>query len=144
MNIIESQKMDLRDICNVYQVSSELLNDPDNKTNSNKVESRKALYYEAVIPDLDALRDDLNRWLTPSYNTDGVEYYIDYDLSAIPALQEDMKKVVEQMGAAWWTTGNEKRRVMGYDTDPEMDKFFIPSGLVPLDTDVNFDITNEL
>jgi HK97 family phage portal protein len=140
MNIIESQKMDLRDICNVYQVSSELLNDPDNKTNSNKVESRKALYYEAVIPDLDALRDDLNRWLTPSYNTDGVEYYIDYDLSAIPALQEDMKKVVEQMGAAWWTTGNEKRRVMGYDTDPEMERYFIPSNLLPLDTDpINFD-----
>jgi HK97 family phage portal protein len=141
MNIIESQKMDLRDICNVYQVSSELLNDPDNKTNSNKKESRQALYYEAVIPDLDSLRDDLNRWLTPTYNkSDGVEYYIDYDISAIPALQEDMKKVVEQMGAAWWTTGNEKRRVMGYDDETAMAGFFVPSNMVPFDGNpVSFD-----
>src|SRR5699024_653100 len=48
LNIIESMKMSLRDLCNVYGISSELLNDPDNKTNSNKKESRRALYYERV------------------------------------------------------------------------------------------------
>jgi HK97 family phage portal protein len=136
LNIIESQKMDLRDICNVYGISSELLNDPDNKTNSNKAESRKALYYERIIPELDSFRDELNRWIVPAY---GANYYIDYDLSAIPALQDDMEKVTTQLSNAWWITGNEKRAVQGYDHDPLLDRYFIPSNLIPLDSDMFID-----
>jgi HK97 family phage portal protein len=136
LNIIESQKMDLRDICNVYGISSELLNDPDNKTNSNKAESRKALYYERIIPELDSFRDELNRWIVPAY---GANYYIDYDLSSIPALQDDMEKVTTQLSNAWWITGNEKRAVQGYDHDPLLDRYFIPSNLIPLDSDMFID-----
>jgi HK97 family phage portal protein len=136
LNIIESQKMDLRDICNVYGISSELLNDPDNKTNSNKEESRKALYYERIIPELDSFRDELNRWLVPTY---GGNFYIDYDLSAIPALQDDMEKVVNQLDKTWWITGNERRAVQGYDADPMLDRYFIPSNLIPLDSDMFVD-----
>jgi HK97 family phage portal protein len=144
LNIIESQKMDLRDICNVYGVSSELFNDPDNKTNANKEQSRKALYYERVIPELDLLRDELNRWLLPAYNRDGEQYHIDYDLSAIPALQDDMEKQMAVLKESWWLTGNEKRTAQGYDTDPLMDGYFVPSGLVPWTGEVDLDALKRL
>jgi HK97 family phage portal protein len=140
LNILESQKMDLRDICNVYGVSSELLNDPDNKTNSNKKESRSALYYERVIPELDTIRDELNRWLVAPYSKmDGKQYHIDYDLSAIPALQEDMEKVTKQLLDAWWLTPNEKRTAQGYDTLDTFDVPFIPSNLIPYDGAVDLE-----
>jgi HK97 family phage portal protein len=140
LNILESQKMDLRDICNVYGVSSELLNDPDNKTNSNKKESRSALYYERVIPELDSIRDELNRWLVAPYSKqDGKQYHIDYDLSAIPALQEDMEKVTKQLLDAWWITPNEKRTAQGYDTLDTFDVPFIPANLIPYDGPVDLE-----
>lgn len=137
LNIIESQKMDLRDICNVYGISSELLNDPDNKTNSNKLQSRMALYYETVIPELDLIRDELNRWLVPNYQTDGKKYHLDYDISAIPALQADIEKQTAQLANAWWITGNEKRMLQGFGTRDELDTLFIPSNLIPWEGSVD-------
>lgn len=133
MNIIESQKFSLRDLCNIYQINSALLNDPDNKVYNNVKEARQALYYEKVLPELDTLRDELNRWLTARYNEKtGGQFYIDYDLESVPALQADMKLVMEQVRDAWWITGNEKREAMGYDHDPVMEQFFVPAGLLPL------------
>jgi len=133
MNILESQKYSLRDLCNIYQINSALLNDPDNKVYNNVKEARKALYYEKVLPELDTFRDELNRWLTARYNEKtGGNFYIDYDLESVPALQADMKLVMEQVKDAWWITGNEKREAMGYDHDPVMDQFFVPAGLLPL------------
>lgn len=132
LNILESQKYSLRDLCNVYQVNSALLNDPENKTYNNMQEARKALYMEKVLPELDALRDELNRWLVERHNrVTGKRYYLDYDLESIPALQTDVKLVMEQVRDAWWLTGNERREAMGYDTAPEMETFFVPSSLVP-------------
>lgn len=139
LNIIESQKMDLRDICNVYGVSSELFNDPDNKTNANKAESRKALYYERVIPEIDSIRDELNRWLVAPYNRDGKIYHIDYDITSIPALQEDMEKLANNLDRSWWLTGNEKRVAQGYDTRPEMEGFFLPTAVTPYTGELDID-----
>lgn len=140
LNIIESMKMSLRDLCNVYGISSELLNDPDNKTNSNKKESRKALYYETVIPEIDAIRDELNRWLAPDHSRrDGIEYFIDYDISAIPALAEDMAKKTEWLQQAWPITGNEFREAIGYEAldMPIMDVPMVDIGKRPVDQEMN-------
>ena len=135
LNIIESQKMSLRDICNIYGINSALLNDPDNKVYNNVQEARRALYMDKVIPELDTFRDELNRWLTASFNEKtGKKYYIDYDLESIPAIQKDMKLILEQVKDAWWITGSEKRIAMGYDDDPAMAQYFIPAGLIPFGT----------
>ena len=132
LNIIESQKFSLRDLCNIYNVNSALLNDPDNKVYNNVKEARRALYMEKVLPELDSMRDELNRWLVERYNTKtGKRYHIDYDLESIPALQADMKLVMEQVKDAWWLTGNERRVAMGYDSAPEMEQFFLPVSLIP-------------
>ena len=133
LNIIESQKMSLRDLCNIYQVNSSLLNDPDNKTYQNVREARKALYMEKIFPELDSIRDELNRWLVERYNNvKGTKYYIDYDINSVPAIQEDMKLIVDRLWNAWWLTGNEKRNAMGFETDEAMDRFFIPTGMMPM------------
>ena len=141
LNIIESQKMSLRDLCNIYGISSELLNDPDNKTNANKKESRRALYYETVLPMLDHLKYELNRWLVPAYSQrDGVDYYIDYDTSAIPALAEDMDKVAERLSRIDELTFNEKREALGYGRldEPMYDKPWVDMRKMPVEEGEKF------
>ena len=99
-------------------------------------EAKKALYQNAVIPELNKIRDELNRWLAPKY---GDKIYIDFDYSSIPELQEEMEKVVGQMNQAWWITPNEKRAAMSYGMDDDNDKlndYYVPANLLPIDGDI--------
>lgn len=130
----DAAKMDLRDICNVYGVQSQLLNDPENKTYANLAEARKSLIINRALPELYSLRDELNRTLVPQWS-EGKNLYLDVDIQAIPELQEDMQLLVAQLSQMYWLTGNEKRIATNYEPDlvnPEMNGYFIPTGLMPL------------
>ena len=96
-------------------------------------EAKKSLYVNAVIPELNKIKDELNRWLTPAF---GEKLFIDFDYTNIPELQEEMDKVVGQMSQAWWLTPNEKRAAMSYGdvaVTPELNVYYIPSTFLPLD-----------
>jgi phage portal protein BeeE len=96
-------------------------------------EAKKALYQNAVIPELIKIRDELNRWLAPKFGK-GDEYFIDFDFTAISEMQEEVDKLVTQLSSAWWVTPNEKRDAMNYAMDTEnpfMDDYFIPANLMP-------------
>lgn len=130
----DAAKMDLRDICNVYGIQSQLLNDPENKTYANLAEARKSLIINRALPELYSLRDELNRTLVPQWS-EGKNLYLDIDIQAIPELQEDMQLLVAQLSQMYWLTGNEKRIATNYEPDlvnPEMNGYFIPTGLIPL------------
>jgi len=132
VSLIEQYNASIKDICNIYNVPVQLLNNTDASTYNNMKEAKKALYQNCVIPELVKLRDELNRWLVPMY---GDNLYLDFDFTAIPELQEENDKVVQQLSAAWWITPNEKRAVMNYGKDedtPAMDDYYIPSNLLPV------------
>ena len=103
--------------------------------------SRRALYYETVLPLLDHLKYELNRWLVPAYSQrDGVDYYIDYDTSAIPALAEDMDKVAERLSRIDELTFNEKREALGYGRldEPMYDKPWVDMRKMPVEEGEKF------
>lgn len=130
--IIESDKMDLRAICNLYHVPSELFNDAGNKTYSNTKEAGSAVYTNAVIPALTQFRDAFNLYIKNRYEG---RLFIDFDLSAISELQEDMSMQSNALAPAWWLTLNEKREVMGFPIDevnPLANEYFIPTGQTPM------------
>ena len=106
-------------------------------------EAKKALYQNAVIPELLKIKDELNRWLAPKY---GDKLCIEFDFSVIPELQEETDKVVEQLSKAWWITPNEKRAAMNYGKDEEttqLDDYYIPANLIPVQSnDVEMPIEN--
>ena len=52
-------------------------------------EAKKALYQNAVIPQLIKVREELNRWLTPKF---GDKLYIDFDFSVIPKIMNIITK----------------------------------------------------
>jgi HK97 family phage portal protein len=135
LEIIESKKMSMRDLCNIYGYPSEMMNDPDNKTNSNKKESRKQLYQDCVVPKLERFYSELNRFVVPRFErVTGKKYHIDYDTSSIEALQEDISEKVEWLSKAWWIAPNRKAEEMNFEPNdnPIFDEPFIPTGLVPL------------
>lgn len=132
LSLLEQYDATIKDLCNIYSVPVQLLNNTSASTYNNQKEAKKALYQNAVIPELIKIRDEFNRWLTPQF---GENLYIDFDFTVVPELQEETEKVVQQMSQAWWLTPNEKRAATGYGLDeenPELDKYFIPANLIPL------------
>lgn len=132
LQLIENDKMDLRTLCNIFHVPSELFNDAANKTYSNTKEAGRAIYTNAIIPLLSSFRDEFNRWIGQN---SGENIYVDFDLSMIPELQEDWSSLITSLAQAWWLTPNQRLELSGWSTseDPLMDKVWIPAGLVPID-----------
>lgn len=128
-------------LCQAYGVPSGLLGIGE-ATYENQKEWKKSLYQNAIIPELNKIRDELNRWLVPTY---GENLYLDFDYSAIPELQEDIEKQTNSLAVAWWKTGNEKRIAQGYAplNDPLMDEPLLDAGKMPISDlnlgDINLD-----
>src|SRR5690606_25508741 len=87
---------------------------------------------------------EMNRWLTEPYidsegsrqpaRFDDKKYHIDYDISAIEALSDDMGKKVEWLNRATWLTYNEKREAIDYERsdNPLADELLLPAGMMPI------------
>ena len=131
LQLLESEKITLRELCNVYGVNSALFNDPDNKTYNNMKEAKKEMLTQVVLPELVAIRDAFNRF----FGKTNTNTYIDFDLTVFPELQEDMKELSSILSQSWWITPNEKRAAMRYETidDEVMNEIFIPAGYLPID-----------
>lgn len=133
ISLIEQYNASVKDLCNVYNVPVQLLNNTDSSSYNNMREAKKALYQNAVIPELLKIKDELNRWLAPKYGN----VCIEFDFTVIPELQEEADKVVDQLLKAWWLTPNEKRSVMSYGVDEEneiLNDYFIPANLIPVNS----------
>lgn len=94
LDIIQQELWDMRSLCNIYGVPSQLLNDPENKIMANATSAEKALTVRAAIPLLTAMRDNLNRKLATDWGYKGKNIIVDFDLSCYPELQEDKQTQV--------------------------------------------------
>lgn len=95
--IIESQKMDREQIANIWNVPVTMLNSMGASTYDNMTQSERSFYLNCVIPELCDLRDCLNEWLLADFNVNGKQYYLDFDIKSIPALQADLAKLSERL-----------------------------------------------
>lgn len=97
LKVIESGVLTDRQLCNAYGVSSRLFNDPANSTFNNVKEAEKALYTNAVIPDLNKILADVNnKWLKQWSLRDNKRYKWMLDTSGVEALQSDQKTEAEK------------------------------------------------
>lgn len=87
--IIEGEKHDLRSICNVYNVPSTLVNDPDAKNENNQTAAEKALTSRAAIPLLTSMCKNFNRQLETSWGYGGTGIVAMFDTTCYNELQED-------------------------------------------------------
>lgn len=95
MEMSEAGREDLRYICNIYGVPSQLLNDPENKTYNNLKEAEKALTLRCVLPHLCHHKDRFNYKAKKDWGFKQNWVY-DFDMTAFGELAADAKEV-----AAW-------------------------------------------
>ena len=137
LSLIEQYNGTVKDLCNIYNIPVQLLNNTDSSTYNNMKEAKKAMYQNAVIPELIKIRDELNRWLVPQF---GANLYLDFDFTMISEMQEEVDKLVAQLASAWWITPNEKRDAMNYGKDEVnayMNDYFIPTSLAPQNVSID-------
>ena len=129
MGVLESQKLTKQDFCALYHIPWELFAWSESKYDNLSV-SRKIALTDAVIPELEALKDALNHWLVPSYYPDG-NYVLDFDYEYYPELQDDIKDTVDWMEKANCLTTNEKRAALRYGAteDPNGDRVIVSGNM---------------
>lgn len=138
LNIIESEKWDLKALCNIYGVPSQLLNDSDSKTYNNQREGEKALTLRCAIPLLNSLTENLNRKLHSDWGYKGTNLYVDYDLSVYGELEANKAEQTAWLNTAWWISPKQKLDIMNievpdYIPTEELEKLYIPTGLQTID-----------
>jgi HK97 family phage portal protein len=138
LNIIESEKWDLKALCNIYGVPSQLLNDSDSKTYNNQREGEKALTLRCAIPLLNSLTENLNRKLHTDWGYKGTNLYVDYDLSVYGELEANKAEQTAWLNTAWWISPKQKLDIMNievpdYIPTEELEKLYIPTGLQTID-----------
>ena len=137
LQLLESYNATIKDLCNLYGVPVQLLNNTESTTYDNYRIARKVLFTNAIIPELNKIRDEFNRWLVPQY---GENLYFDFDYSAIPELMPEQKQLVDNLSKSYWLTSNEKREAAGYGVDEEndiMNEYLVPAQFMPItDLDV--------
>jgi len=134
--ILDSKMLDLRTIARLYNVPSNLLNDPEGSTFNNQREGKKALITDAVMPHVNDFADDWNEWFISGYSKrDGVDYVHLPDWKSVPVLQEDLRTKNESLQKIWQLTPNQILDLLDLPTnpDPNMDKIYIPSNFTLLD-----------
>lgn len=129
LGISTSQETTKKDICSMYQLPAEIFNwSPGSSTFNNVSEARKRALTDAVLPELEILKDALTKFIIPSFTKDK-DYVIDFDDEYYAELQDDKAEQVKWMSEAPLTP-NERREVLGYDArddDPNGNKIIIPS-----------------
>ena len=134
LNIIESEKWDMKSLCNIYGVPSQLLNDADNKTYNNQREGEKALTLRCAIPLLDAITENLNRKLHSDWGYRGTNIYVGYDIQVYQELEANKTEQVDWLDKAWWIPPAQKLEIMGikapdYVPAEELEKIYVPSNV---------------
>ena len=144
MQLIESEKWDLRRLCSVYGVQSQLLNDPDNKSYNNQAEAEKALTLRCALPELVAYRDNFNRKLHRDLGgKPGV--VIDFDMSVYSELQDNVKDVADWTSKLLAVSPNEQRELCGLESidEPSLNEVWVQeTGRQPL-TDYQMNVVDQ-
>lgn len=125
----------LRDICSVYNVPAQLINDPSSSTYNNIKEARKALITDACLPLKEKIKGLYNRFFIPRWNKElNKNLYIDFDLSDYTELTDDLDSLYNRANSSSFISINEKREMTGFERieNPILDEPFMPMGMIPL------------
>lgn len=151
MGVTELAKIDMKGLCNAYNISDRLFNNDATGSEISDLNARKGMFTDAVIPNVLRVRDSLVKGLAGDFKNgvlleedgeplripgDGKDRYIDPDISSITVLHEDIAKKVAQYANLPIMIPNMILEEMGFPTmpdDPMMDKVYIKAGYTPID-----------
>jgi len=100
-----------REICDLYAIDSSLLNDPENKTYSNKSEALRGLYTHVLLPACDQFVEAMTR----AFAAAGFPWTFHYSTGALEGLLDDKRATAAVLMQAY---------SMGLIKDTEIRAFF--------------------
>jgi HK97 family phage portal protein len=145
LQLIESEKWDKEALCSIYGVPPVLLGNMDAATYNNMKEAEKALTIRAVLPELTAIRDNLNRKMQTDWGYKGSDIFVDFDMTIYSELEANRAEQSTWLNTAWWITPEQKLKIQGLSPDPNVpiedyQKLYVPSGLTPIDEFTNLPV----
>jgi HK97 family phage portal protein len=146
MQLIEQGKTTFKKLCNIYGISDILFNNDSAATESNVKQMIREMYTNVVLPEVSSKVSSYNRSLTPLYQQDTRKKTIDYDVTDIVELQEDMTEVAQRFASAPAFRVNDLYEAMGWGRldDPNAEVVLIKSGYTPLEDIIQtIDIPND-
>jgi len=124
---LEGSKQSVVEICSALGVDPILIGYNEFSSYNNKLEAKKALYTETVIPLMKELADELAKFLELKNNE---FFYFDY--SDIQVLQENMKEKFDMVSDKTFMTENEKREYVGLGAEKGLDVYRIPMSYIDI------------
>jgi len=119
LDFIEGKYLSAREIAQVYGVPPMLVGVPGDSTFSNYREARYHLWEDTILPHLEMIKGELNKWLAPFFEKD---LSLGYDTDSIPALAPKREALWGKIEKASFLTVNEKRALIGYSPIPNGDR----------------------
>jgi len=132
MEILKSFGLYKGNLCDAYNVPSQLLAGSQDRTYNNYKEAEQALWRNAIQPSLNAYLEALSNWLAPLFGEE--DTFLRADYSNVACLQTNNVELVSWMTTARAFTKNEIREALGYEKIelPEMDIIYESAGQMPL------------
>lgn len=119
LDFIQGKYLSAREIAQVYGVPPMLVGIPGESTFSNYKEARYHLWEDTILPHLEILKSEFNKWLVPFFG-EGLAFH--YDADSIPALAPKREALWGKIAKASFLTLNEKRSLVGYSPIPNGDR----------------------
>jgi len=111
MDFVAGKNLSAREIAQAYGVPPMLVGVPGDATFANYQEARLHLWEDTILPLVDMVMGEFNRWLCPLYTE---EVHFTYDMDAIPALARRREYIWDRLKNVDFLTLNEKRAALGY------------------------------
>ena len=143
MELLDLGVISLRALCNAYHVDSSLFNDPANKTFNNRKEAQKALWTDAILPEIYKTENGLNNWLVdPISKIENRNLKLCPILDNIEPLQQDMELLADRLvklRTSGIISGNDAIKQLGLDPieNEEMDSVYISQNQNNITEDIN-------
>jgi len=119
-------------LCNLYSFPPGLLS--QTATYDNRNADLKFLVTNKIVPEWNSFRDELNNTLIPMYGGKMDGYFVDYDISDLPEMQENFEQLATVLANADFLTPNEKRARTRYEAidKPEYNTAYVLNSKVPI------------
>ena len=121
MEYIQSLRWSLEDVARVYGVPKAMLGDIERITFSNFTTARKVFWEDTIVSQLMFYQEALNHRLLPSLGRDVAGLFVEFDTSAVEALQEsenDKARRRQMYVSSGIMTVNEARRELNLPAVP--------------------------
>lgn len=128
MGIIESKYSSARDVCLAFGVPPQLLGIPGDNTYSNYAEARLAFWEDTVMPLVDRIAADWNKWLSPLFG----DQELRADLDKIPAIADKRMTLWSMADNSTDLTINERRELKGFEPIEGGDVLLVGMGQISL------------